>query len=90
MIFNKPVSEERFNEVWIKLGHWHPNFTNAEELRKKYGNGEWQNTPAHKIAGRTVKEAYADMPDELRMYIKSLPEYDEEIFAIITGEADET
>ena len=89
MLFNKPISEERFNEVYSELGSWYPNFTNAEELKSKYGNGEWKSTPAPAISGRTAKEAYAEMPDELREYIQSLPEYDEEIFKKITGEADE-
>ena len=89
MLFNKPISKDRFEEVCSKLGSWYPNFTNAEELKSKYGNGEWKSTPAPAISGRTVKEAYAEMPDELREYIQSLPEYDEEIFKKITGEADE-
>ena len=65
----------------------YPDFTNAEELRAKYGNGEWKAIPVAEIRARTAKEAYAEMPDELRAYIKSLPEYDDEIFRAITGEA---
>ena len=84
MLFNKPITEERFNEVWSKLGDWYPRFTNAEELKEKFGNGEWKNTPAPAISPRTIKEAYADMPEELVDYVKSLPEYDEEIFKAIT------
>ena len=89
MLFNKPITEERFDEVDIKLGGWYPKFTNAEELKGKYGNGEWCATPAPAISGRTAKEAYAEMPTELVEYIKSLPEYDDEIFRKITGEDDE-
>ena len=88
MLFNKPISEDRFNEVFGKLGDWYPNFTNAKELKAKYGNGEWESTPAPAISGRTAREAYAEMPDDLKAYIRSLPEYDEEIFKAIT-EADE-
>lgn len=84
MIFNKPVSEERFNEVWNNLGYWYPNFTNAEILKEKHGEGEWKNTPAVAIEGRSAREAYAEMPDELREYIKSLPEFDADIWAKIT------
>lgn len=83
MIFNKPVTEERFNEVWAHLGDWYPNYTNAEELKNKSG-GKWECTPAPEIKGRTTKEAYSEMPEELRDYIKSLPEYDEGIFKKIT------
>ncbi len=89
MLFNKPITEERFNEVDINLGDWYPKFTNAEELKEKYGNGEWCATPAPAITGRTAKEAYAEMPTELVEYIKSLPEYDDEIFRKITGADDE-
>lgn len=89
MLFNTPITEERFNEVDIKLGNWYPKFTNAEEPKEKYGNGEWRATPAPAIMGRTAKEAYAEMPTELVEYIKSLPEYDDEIFRKITGTDDE-
>ena len=89
MLFNKPITKERFNEVNKKLGVWYPKFTNAEELKEKYGNGEWRATPAPAITGRTAKEAYAEMPTELVDYIKSLPEYDDEIFRKITGADDD-
>ena len=89
MLFNKPITEERFDEVNKKLGGWYPKFTNAEELKEKYGNGEWCATPAPAISGRTAKEAYSEMPTELVEYIKSLPEYDDEIFRKITGADDE-
>ena len=88
MLFNKPITKERFNEVNEKLGGWYPKFTNAEELKEKYGNGEWHATPALAITGRTAKEAYAEMPTELVEYIKLLPEYDDEIFRKITGADD--
>ena len=88
MLFNKPITEERFNEVNEKFGGWYPKFTNAEELKGKYGNGEWCATPAPAITSRTAKETYAGMPTELVDYIKSLPEYDEEIFRKITGADD--
>ena len=89
MLFNKPISAERFYEVNNKLSSWSPNFTNAEKLKQKYGNGKWCATPAPAIMGRTAKEAYAEMPTELVDYIKSLPEYDDEIFMKITGADDE-
>lgn len=89
MLFNKPISAERFNEVSNRLSVWAPNFTNAEELKQKYGDGEWETTPAPAIEGRTAKEAYAEMPEELIVYVKSLPEYDDDIFRKITGADDE-
>ena len=85
MIFNKPVTKERFEEVWDALGDWHPDFTNAEALKEKYG-GTWEKTPAPQISGRSAKEAYAEMPEALRAYIKAMPEYDEDLFRAITEE----
>ena len=85
MIFNKPVTEDRFEEVWYALGDWYPDFTNAEALKEKCG-GAWKSTPASLISGRSAKEAYAEMPEALREYIKTMPEYDEELFRAITEE----
>ena len=85
MIFNKPVSESRFNDVWAKLSSWNPDFTNASELKEKYGRGEWAATPAPLIDGRNVYEVYKEMPDEMVAYIKAMPEFDAEIFKEITG-----
>ena len=41
------------------------------------------------ITSREASEVYAEMPRKLREYIKAMPEYDDEIFKAITGEADE-
>ncbi len=84
MIFNKPVTEDRFHEVFDELD-WYPDFTNANELKAKYGNGEWEATPAYAITERTAKEAYAEMPKKLIKYIKAMPEYDAKIFKAIMG-----
>ena len=89
MIFNKPVTDERFNEVWSKLNGWKPDFTNAQQLKREFGDGEWANTPVFNITSREASEVYAEMPRKLREYIKAMPEYDDEIFKAITGEADE-
>lgn len=91
MVFNKSVSEKRFLEIRYRFHDfgWKPNFTNALELKQKYGNGKWESTPSPIISGKSVKEAYADMPKEMIEYIKSLPEYDDYIFKVITGEIEE-
>lgn len=89
MIFNKPVTVERFDEVWSKLNGWKPDFTNAQQLKREFGDGKWENTPAFEITSREASEVYAEMPRKLREYIKAMPEYDDEIFKAITGEADE-
>lgn len=84
MLFNKPVSEGRFNTVWQKLIDWTPEVTNANELQARYGSGKWEQLPVLDIRGRSAKEVYAEMPEEMLAYIKSLPEYDDEIFRRIT------
>ena len=89
MIFNKPVTVERFDKVWSKLNGWKPDFTNAQQLKREFGDDKWANTPVFKITSREASEVYAEMPRELREYIKAMPEYDDEIFKAITGEADE-
>ena len=91
LVFNKKVTEDRFNEIWNTIKHlmhkWSPDFTNATSLYKL--NGErWEKTPANKIVARCATEAYADMPEELIAYIKALPEYDDGIFRRITGIED--
>ena len=89
MIFNKPVTVERFDEVWSKLNGWKPDFTNAQQLKREFGDDKWANTPVFEITSREASEVYAEMPRKLREYIKAMPEYDDEIFKAITGEADE-
>ena len=83
MIFNKKVSEERFNEVKRKIDSfcWYPKFNNAEELK---GNLEWYETNIPAIVNVEPKKAWSFMPKEMLDYIKSLPEYSEKIFKKIT------
>ena len=91
MIFNRKVSQERWDEVAAEIqnrvGNWDPDFTNAQELKAKADGQAWEATPADQICGRKNTEAYADMPEELEAYIKSLPEYDAKIYSAITGRA---
>ena len=70
-----------------RMGEWFPDFTNATSLYK-LNDKIWRKTPANKIVARCATEAYADMPEELIAYIKTLPEYDDEIFRRITGIED--
>lgn len=62
-------------------------FTNAYELYAANGQ-DWSSTPAPKIQGMDRGYAYADMPQELVDYIKSLPEFDAAIWYEITGRKD--
>lgn len=85
-LFNKPVEKERTYEVidGLKTFGWTPDFTNAGALKE---GKEWKEVPAHKIKAIAIKEAYSKMPKEMLEYIRSLPEYDEDIFNAVTGEA---
>ena len=87
-VFNKEVKKSRFKEINEKIEElrdgWYPKFTNAFDLRKENG-GSWKDVPAPKILGTSNIEAYKDMPAGLIDYLKSLPEFDGEIFEKITG-----
>jgi hypothetical protein len=69
----------------VRAFHWEPDATNAEALREQWGDGVWNKTPAHKIAGVSDGRMYEDMPQGLVDYVRSLPEFDEKIFAEIVG-----
>ena len=87
-IFNKRVDEKRFEEVRNRIREfdWYPRFNNAEALK---GNLEWYETNIPAIVNVPNKDAWALMPKALEEYIKSMPEYDAEIFAKITGDLEE-
>ena len=84
LLFNKPISEVRFIDILTELEKfgWYPKFNNALELK---GNLEWYETNIPAIAPVNLKTAWSSMPKDMEEYIKSLPEYDEEIFNKVTG-----
>ena len=88
MAFNKPIIEERFNELIEKIKdfRWSPNFNNAEQLK---GNLAWYETNIPAIVAVDNATAWSFMPAEMKAYIESLPEYDEEIFKLVTGVVEE-
>ena len=88
MIFNKKVSEDRFNEVYnyIISFNWFPKFNNAEELN---GNLEWYETNIPAIVSVDNKTAWSFMPENMKEYIQSLPEFNEKLFNKITGDIEE-
>ena len=87
MAFNKKISEERFNEIYLKIKeyNWYPRFNNAEELK---GGLEWYETNIPAIVKVDNKTAWSKMPKDMLEYIKSLPEYNEKIFNKIIGDIE--
>lgn len=87
-IFGKKVSKRRFNNVYDNLINtlhdWRPTFNNIKSLYLKSGS-DWVKTPIKDAEEISKKEAWADMPKEAIDYIKSLPEFDADIFTEITG-----
>lgn len=85
MAFNKPITEERFEEIKERIVEfdWWPVFNNAYLLK---GNLEWYETNIPAIVSVDNKTAWSFMPQEMKEYIQSLPEYDEEIFKQIIGD----
>lgn len=84
MAFNKKISEKRFSEIYSKLSsfHWYPKFNNAKKLK---GNLAWFQANISAIMCIDDKTAWSEMPKDMLKYIKSLPEYNEEIFNKIIG-----
>jgi len=92
-IFGKEVTEDRWNDVWgklhEKLNGWKPEFNNAFELYIKTGKN-WKKVKASEITGTLEDhnqpyEAWKNMPQEAIDYVKSLPEFNAEIFEAVTG-----
>ena len=82
-IFNKTVTAKRFDEVYRKIigFGWVPSFENWYDIK---GNKEWWAFCFPQLKEVENAVAWGKMPGEMLEYIKSLPEYDEKIFAEIT------
>lgn len=87
-IFGKEVSQERFDLVFRTIkelqGNWRPQFNNIKSLYIQHGN-DWKLTPIRDAKELSKEEAWSGMPRELFDYIKSLPEFDAQIFEDVTG-----
>lgn len=85
LLFNKKVTAGRFDEVKDSLLHhldgWVPTCTNLKKLKRESG-GDWYKTP---INHARYTYSWESMPKEAIDYLKSLPEFDPEIFKIVTG-----
>lgn len=87
-IFGKEVNERRFcevrDELYNKLNGWKPTFNNIKALYIKSGS-DWKLTPIQDAEELSIKDAWSGMPIEAVEYVKSLPEFDAEMFTKITG-----
>ena len=83
MFFNKKITEKRYFEIKGKLDNllngWKPTFNNLKGLYLKSGE-KWEYTPIPEARELSIKEAWAGMPQKAINYLKSLPEFDAEIF----------
>lgn len=86
LLFNKKITEKRFDEVFNKLNSfdWRPTFNNLKSLYLKSGS-KWEETPIPKAKEISKEEAWADMPKEMLVYIRGLKEFNAKIFYEITG-----
>ena len=88
MLFNKQITEERYKEVKSKylelLNGWEAFQTNGNELYKEAGNS-WDKVDMNKFTTIDWNEAWKSMPNEAIDYLKTLEEFDAEIFTKITG-----
>lgn len=84
LLFNKEISEERFEELknWFAFAHT-PRYNNARKLSKK---GDWGKANISNLKPVDNKTAWADFPKEWEEFARSLPEFDEEIYNKIIGE----
>ena len=82
--FNKKITKKRFEEIYQRIMAFGfcPRFDNFYDLK---GDKEWRTIAFPELMEVDNKTAWSKMPKEMRDYIESLPEYDEEIFNAIIG-----
>ncbi len=87
-LFNKKVKKEYWEKVNSEfsslLNGWTPTFNNLKGLYLKSGE-KWSYTPITQAKELSIKEAWKGMPQAAINYLKSLPEFNAEIFKDITG-----
>ena len=82
-LFNKKVKAERFAEVWDKIQSfcWHPNFDNWYDIK---GHKEWWALCFPQLQSVDNDIAWSKMPQEMREYIFSLPEFNQKVWDKLT------
>jgi len=88
-LFKTKVAESYYdktmNTFWLKCNGWRPRHTDIFDLYVKAGN-DWEKVdPSKQKEKRSYQDAWKDIPKEALDYIKSIPEFDAEIFKEITG-----
>lgn len=88
LLFNNQVGETRIDnvmrELYIKLMGWRPTYNNLKCLYLQNGS-KWEKTPIQDAQEISTKEAWKNMPQAAIDYVRSLPEFNPEIFEKITG-----
>ena len=84
-LFNKRSNKKRIDEVKVQLLNFYfaPHFANWYDVK---GQKEWYAFCFPELKSIDNKTAWSKMPQEMLDYIKSLPEYDEEVFNKIVGD----
>lgn len=84
MLFNKPAAENRIEEVLDKIRGfgWTPRFANWYDIK---GDKGWWVFCFPKLKTVSNEDAWAKIPAEMEEYIRSLPEFDEEVWQKLTG-----
>ena len=85
MLFNKQVPQDRaYSDIEkIRSFKWYPKFENWYDIK---GNKEWWAFCFPQLENVENDIAWSKMPEEMFEYIKNLPEFDEEVWAKITGQ----
>jgi hypothetical protein len=83
-IFNRETTEQRAVEVLNHIGGFHyiPKWDNITMLKE---GKEWTEICWPELRENDTESAWCDMPAEMLGYIRSLPEFDAQIFKKITG-----
>jgi hypothetical protein len=87
-LFDREISKERYNDVFIKFrqlsNNFIPQFNNLRGLYLKNGS-KWEFTPVQAARSIQKEEAWKDLPVEAIEYLQSLPEFNADIFFEVTG-----
>ena len=88
MLFNVQKTEKEIdilkNKLYELQNGWYPKQTNAFELYFQNGN-DWSKIDPQKLTCKNWDISWVDMPKAAIDYLKSLPEFDADIFKKITG-----